>query len=120
MREHEVRSRAHAKALRRELTSAETILWSKLRLGRQHGFRFRRQHPIGPYIADFACIRARVVVELDGATHSTDEERAYDSRRNSFMRELGWRVLRFPNHEIYENLHDVIDSIYAVVPPPRG
>src|SRR6202166_4199115 len=88
-----------ARALRRRLTNAETILWSKLRHG-VGGMRFRRQHPIGPYIADFACIRARLVVEVDGATHSSDEERLHDARREAFLRSQSWQIIRVTNVEV--------------------
>src|ERR1700730_9966315 len=88
-----------ARAFRRKLTRAETILWSKLRHG-LGGMLFRRQHPIGPYIADFACIRARLVVEVDGATHSTDAERRYDARREAFLRSRSWQIVRVTNDEV--------------------
>jgi len=118
MREEEHRSRIFAKSMRSRLTGAETVLWSKLRRAREIGYRFRRQHPIGHYIADFACIRARLVIEIDGATHGSDEERAYDRRRESFLKGCGWRVLSFQNHEVYEHLHEVLETIYREVPPP--
>ena len=74
-----------ARALRRKLTNAETILWSQLRDGIGE-MRFRRQHPIGPYIADFACIQARLVVEVDGSTHASEEEQMHDARREAYLR----------------------------------
>ncbi len=104
---------SHARALRRKLTDAEAMLWSRLRKD-VHGIRFRRQHPIGPYIADFACVRARLVVEIDGATHSTDVELEYDARRDRYMRAQGWHVLRFRNDDIYDALGDVVERICSV------
>ncbi len=84
---------------RKKLTPAEALMWWRLR--RDYGdWRFRRQHPIGPYIADFACIEARLVIEIDGATHGTAEERAYDESRTRFMEANGWRVVRFTNLEV--------------------
>jgi len=118
MRDDEAQSRSRAKTFRRSLTNAEAILWSQLRQGRHRGYAFRRQHPIGPYIADFACIRARLVIELDGATHASDAERAYDARRDAYMAELGWRVQRYANFDVYENLQGVLEGIYRDIPPP--
>ncbi|MEE2525397.1 DUF559 domain-containing protein [Hyphobacterium sp. HN65] len=118
MRKSEQRSRAFAKRLRNNLTNAETILWSRLRRGGLNGQKFRRQHPIGPYIVDFACIQARLVVEVDGATHSTPDEVAYDRRRTRFLRKHGWFVYRATNPDIYENLNGVLEGIAAHLPPP--
>lgn len=91
MRENQKRD--VARKLRSEMTRAEIVLWTRLRRG-QLGARFRRQLPIGPYIADFACPAARLIVEVDGETHSTDEERAHDARRTAHLAGTGWRVLR--------------------------
>jgi very-short-patch-repair endonuclease len=101
------------------MTKAEIILWSRLRRSRDVGARFRRQHPIGPFIADFASIDARLVVEIDGATHSTDAERAYDQRRENYLKARGWRVLRVTNLDVYENLDAVLQAILDAIPPPR-
>ncbi len=100
---------ARARELRKRLTEAETTLWFRLR-GLQ-GIRFRRQHPVGPFIADFAFTRARLIVEIDGATHATEAERSYDARRDSFLRSRGWRVVRIPNVDIYERSDDVVSMI---------
>jgi very-short-patch-repair endonuclease len=101
---------SRARALRRKPTDAETMLWSRLRKD-VRGVRFRRQHPVGSYIADFACVRVRLIVEIDGATHSADAEREYDARRDRYMRTRGWYVLRVQNEDIYAALGDVVDSI---------
>lgn len=101
------------------MTEAEVILWSRLRRKAVHGRSFRRQHPIGPYIADFACRSARLVIEVDGATHSTDHEIAYDKKRDEYMTARGWRVFRISNMDVYRNLDDVLDVIFRAVPPPR-
>ncbi|HEX3675667.1 MAG TPA: DUF559 domain-containing protein [Rhizomicrobium sp.] len=85
VRNREERSRPFAKELRRRMTEAEVMLWSRLRLKEMHGVHFRRQHPIGPYIADFACVPAMLVVEVDGRTHATDEQHAHDVRRDAYM-----------------------------------
>jgi very-short-patch-repair endonuclease len=118
MRENERQSRLFAKTLRRNLTDAETVLWSKLQEGRPHGYRFRRQHPIGPFIVDFASVRARLVIEVDGATHGTDDEQEYDRRRESWLLRRGWRVLRFTNSDVYESLDSVVEAIHAAIPAP--
>jgi very-short-patch-repair endonuclease len=119
MREDEHRSRPFAVKLRQRLTDAEMIVWSRLRT-RRDGYRFRRQHPIGPYIADFACVRARLVIEIDGMTHCSDAERAYDARRDAFMQTKGWNVVRFTNDDVYERLDHVLEGIFLRLPTPRG
>jgi len=100
------------------MTDAEVILWSRLKLKSMHGFHFRRQHPIGPYIADFACVPARLVLEVDGATHSSQQEIAYDRRRDAYMTQRRWRVLRVTNEDVYKNLGNVFEMILTLTPPP--
>ena len=78
------RTRTRARELRKTLTDAEAILWSKLQRKGLHGYRFRSQHPVGPFIADFACHEARLIIELDGATHSTEDERLEDAKREAY------------------------------------
>lgn len=96
------------------MTKAEVLLWAHL--GRNAmGAKFRRQHPIGPYIADFACVERMLVVEVDGATHSTPEERAHDQLGTAFLRAEGWRVLRVRNSDVYENLDGVWRMIEAAL-----
>jgi|SRR5215469_11479286 len=102
---------ARARTLRRQMTNAETILWSRLRGKKMHGRKIRRQHPIGPYIADFACTSLGLVIELDGATHGSAEEIARDNRREGYLRYHGFRVLRFRNVAVYENLDAVLRTI---------
>ena len=118
MREREERSRKLAKDLRRAMTNAEVILWSRLRQGALAGLRFRRQHPIGPYIADFACISARLVIEIDGATHSTKTELNRDARRDAFLSQNGWNILRFGNQDVYHHLDGVLETILSHTPTP--
>jgi very-short-patch-repair endonuclease len=98
--------------MRRGMTEAEVILWSKLK-DDQLGARFVRQHPIGPYFADFACRGEKLVIEIDGDTHSTPDERAYDARRTAFIEAQGWGVVRFWNHEVRSNLRGIVESIEA-------
>ncbi|HEX4160581.1 MAG TPA: endonuclease domain-containing protein [Rhizomicrobium sp.] len=102
---------SRARALRRKMTGAETLLWSQLRRGKS-GMRFRRQHPIGPYIADFACVPARLVIEIDGATHSTEMEVRHDAQRDAFLRTRSWRVVRLTNDDVYRSLDAVLELIW--------
>jgi very-short-patch-repair endonuclease len=82
------------------------------RLGDSH---IRRQAPCGPYIADFLCLKERLLIEVDGATHSSAEELRHDAKRDAWFEMNGFRVLRFQNVEIYENLEGVIETILANV-----
>ncbi|MGZ5988765.1 MAG: endonuclease domain-containing protein [Rhizomicrobium sp.] len=118
MRDSENKSRRFAKELRRRMTDAEVILWSRLRRKTLLRHKFRRQHPIGNYIADFACVLGRLVIEVDGATHSSEAEMAHDAERDAFMRERGWRIVRVTNNDVYERLEDVLEAIFRALPPP--
>ena len=109
-----IEKKAMARRLRKKLTSAKALMWWRLR--RDYGdWRFRRQHPVGPYIADFACIEARLVIEIDGATHSSPEDIAHDERRTRFLNAQGWRVARFWNDEVVRNRDAVRDTIVALL-----
>ncbi len=79
------------------------------------GVRFRKQHPIGPYIADFACYPLRLIVEIDGATHATDEEREHDRKRTAYLESRRWLVLRFDNQAVYRNLDGVLEAVAMTV-----
>jgi len=118
MRDDEGKARRFAKHLRQSMTDAELILWSRLRRWPSGTIKFRRQHPIGIYIADFAVVAARLVIEVDGATHSSDSERTYDEVRDTYLRRRGWRVLRVRNDDVYKRLNDVLDFIASQLPPP--
>jgi very-short-patch-repair endonuclease len=100
-----------ARALRSNQTVAERKLWRELRQRQIEGFRFRRQAPMLGFVVDFACFDARLVVEVDGATHSSDEEIARDRKRDAILRENGNVILRFNNVEVYENLEGVLETI---------
>jgi very-short-patch-repair endonuclease len=102
------------------MTDAEIILWSRLRRKELHGARFRRQHPIGPYIADFAWVAGRLVLELDGSTHHTEKGHTHDAHRDAYMQQRGWRVIRIENEDVYRNLEGVCEMIFSLVPPPAG
>ena len=106
---------ARAKALRRDQTRAEAKLWRVLRNRQLNGWKFRRQCPIDRYVADFACVEANLVVEVDGATHSTEEELAWDRQRTGTIESCGFAILRIANAEIFENLDGVRESILAAI-----
>lgn len=117
-KEGEYRVTQKARALRQNMTKAEVILWAHLRKRAMNGARFRRQHPIGSYIADFACPASKLIVEVDGAAHSTPQELAYDERRTKYLEHLGWIVLRVTNTDIYKNIDGVWRTILARLAPP--
>ncbi|WP_040577243.1 DUF559 domain-containing protein [Methylopila sp. M107] len=94
-----------ARRLRQNATDAERALWRLLRDRRLEGVEFRRQVPIGPYVADFACASARLVIELDGGQHAESQA---DARRDEALRRLGWRVARFWNDEALRNREGVL------------
>lgn len=110
---------ARARRLRRDATNPEQKLWFHLRGAQMNGMSFRRQHPVGPYILDFYCAAAKLAVELDGDQHGTVEGRAHDMTRAQFLLGKGIRVLRFPNHELRENLDGVLKTIYRTLTPTR-
>jgi adenine-specific DNA-methyltransferase len=93
------RDRVRARTLRASSTDAERALWYRLRNRQLAGYKFRRQHPVGPYFADFACVEAQLVVELDGGQHLADGAIAADRRRTAVLREHGFHVLRFDDRQ---------------------
>jgi very-short-patch-repair endonuclease len=102
-----------ARQLRKNMTDAERALWRYLRLRQLDGHKFRRQVRIGPYVADFACLKAMLVIEVDGGQHA--EARAYDSRRDDFMRGQGYRVVRFWNNDVLRNIDGVWQTIVSEI-----
>ncbi|MBA1155563.1 DUF559 domain-containing protein [Vibrio parahaemolyticus] len=107
--------RERAKQLRSNATEPEQRLWRALKAIPVHGSHFRRQVPIGPYVVDFACLKARLVLELDGGHHSQDDVAAKDAARTQWLEKEGYRVVRFWNVELFENLNGVLDTIYAAL-----
>ncbi|WP_342151419.1 endonuclease domain-containing protein [Methylorubrum sp. SB2] len=105
------------KRLRHDQTEAERRLWLRLRDRRLAGFKFVRQESVGPYVADFCCREAKLIVELDGSQHA---ESAYDAIRDAWLTQRGYRVLRFWNAKAMTNTIGVLDTILAALPPsPR-
>ena len=100
-----------ARALREDDTEAEKRLWERLRSRRLGGLKFVRQLPVGPYFADFACRKRKLIVELDGVTHSRPEEASHDAVRTEVLERQGFRVMRFWNLEVFTNLDGVLESI---------
>jgi very-short-patch-repair endonuclease len=105
------RQRKRAKQLRQTMTRAETLLWRYLKANRIDGLGFRRQVPIRNYIADFVCLSAKLVVELDGESHDFEERRNADRRRDAFFLSEGFQVLRFTNERVMLNLEGVVELI---------
>jgi very-short-patch-repair endonuclease len=100
------------KNLRRNQSSVERLLWSKLRNRQLLGFKFRRQYGIGPFCVDCCCPAARLVIEEDGDSHFLNEEtKAKDRDRQKFIEDLGFAVIRFNNREIVENIEGVLETI---------
>ena len=109
------KQRVRARSLRINFTNAERIIWSALRAHRMNGASFRRQTPIGPYIVDFVCHAARLVVEIDGGQHFESKEEQRDARRDAYLIGRGFRVLRFNNHEVMSNRQGVLETIAAAI-----
>lgn len=108
------RLKAFARSMRRDPTPAEARLWARLRHN-QLGVRFRRQEPIGPFIADFACTTARIVIELDGDSH---EDLGRDLRRDRWLHERGWFVLHFDNGDVMMRIDETLALIDLALEDP--
>lgn len=120
MPEWQPRNTVRARELRREATPAERHLWPYLRGSQLGGHKFSRQMPLGPYFCDFLCRRAKMVIEVDGDTHAASREA--DARRDRFMQEQGYRVLRFSNADVLRNIEGVVTVIGEALadgPPPN-
>lgn len=100
-----------SKVLRKVGTDAEDILWQALRRKQLSGFKFRRQHPLHKYIADFYCHEAKLVIEVDGGIHNNPDNKEYDNNRSYELEQLGIKVLRFTNEEVNDNLEIVLNVI---------
>ncbi len=110
-----------ARDLRRNQTDAEKLLWYHLRNRAPAGFKFRRQHPIGPFIVDFVCQERRLITELDGGQHASQVEA--DRRRTHYLESRGFKVVRFWNHQVLGELESVLTVIHGMLvsdpPSPR-
>ena len=103
-----------AKQLRKNMTAAETILWMHLKDG-INGFKFRRQHPIGLYIADFYCHKAKLIIEVDGSIHNIAEVSSNDKFRQADIESWGNKVMRFSNEEIITQMENVLKTIKQTI-----
>jgi very-short-patch-repair endonuclease len=103
------RTLANAKRLRANLTDAERLLWSKLRRKQMNGLHFRHQVSIDSYVADFACLEIKLIIEADGGQHNINK--AKDARRTRWLESRGYRVLRFWNNDVLQNLDGVLEAI---------
>ncbi len=107
--------RSRRQALRRDATPAESLLWRAFRDRQVSGVKFRRQQQLGPFIADFYCRQAGLVVELDGSQHYEDAGIEYDARRTAYLESRGLRVIRVSNTDVLSNLAGVVECIWGVV-----
>ncbi|WP_394680555.1 endonuclease domain-containing protein [uncultured Comamonas sp.] len=106
-----------ARALRQSPTTAEQLQWRHLRNRQLAGAKFRRQHPLGPYILDFVCLEHGLVVEVDGGQHADLQAQAYDRQRAVWLRQQGLRVLRFWNHEVVQQTNEVLAHVLQALTP---
>lgn len=113
MKDATSQSHARAKTHRRDLTAAENVLWQELRRKQIGGYHFRRQVPIGPYFADFACVKEKLVIEVDGVGHAEPHEVLRDAKRTAYLESLGWRVVRFMNVEVFDETDAVVEAIWS-------
>ena len=102
-----------ARTLRKNQTDVEKLLWQHLRNRQLCGYKFRRQFPIAPYIADFACLELKLIIELDGGQHA--DQISYDNQRRLFLEQRGFKVIRFWNNDVIENTAGVLESIRLVI-----
>ena len=100
-----------AHELRKSMTSVEKILWRHLRNRRLNGFKFRRQHPIDIFIADFYCHERKLIIELDGGIHDTEEQHEYDLGRTFELQGKGFKIIRYSNEEVINDIEKVLKSI---------
>ena len=113
-----------ARNLRTNMTDAERKLWSRIRRSAL-GHRFRRQHPLGPYVVDFVCLDRRLVIEVDGGQHNSPDGIEKDQRRTAWLNDAGYRVLRFWNTDVLKNMEEIVETVFAALegeleedPPP--
>jgi len=109
-----------ARRMRHDMADCELRLWGKLRNRQLAGAKFRRQLPIGPFIADFASIEARLIVEVDGDSHGSEEDDVKDAARTAWLERNGWRVMRFWTTEVNGHLDEVVAEIWDALTGARA
>jgi len=110
------RGKTFARKLRKSETDAERKIWQQLRSHNLNGAKFRRQHPIGPYVVDFICINEKLIIELDGSQHQQQQD--YDAARTAFLEQSGYRVLRFWDDDVLLRTDDVMQAIFIALGSP--
>ena len=112
------RLQKYSRELRKNMTDAEKLLWSKIRRKQLKGYQFYRQKIIGNYIVDFYCPKANLIIELDGGQHYSDEGIKNDRNRDVYLVSFGLRVLRFSDREVFENLKGIMETIWDNLKSP--
>jgi very-short-patch-repair endonuclease len=107
----------HARRLRKSMSLPEVLLWQVLR-GQPNGVKFRRQHPIGPYVVDFCCLSSRLAIEIDGVAHDNVDNANYDVARMSEIERFGFRVVRLAASDVLQDVNTVAEAIVALATPP--
>jgi very-short-patch-repair endonuclease len=119
MLKYDKKLKEYSRKLRKNMTDAERLLWFKMRGNQLKGYQFYRQKPIGDYIVDFYCPKAELVIEIDGSQHYSSEGKQKDEIRDNYIKQVGLRVLRFSDIEVFKNLDEVIEVIWGNLPCPR-
>ncbi len=112
------RTQTNAASLRKQMTDGEHRLWYHLRKRQLNGYKFRRQYPVGPFITDFACLDAGLIVEVDGGQHG--DQRAKDEARTRFLEGRGFKVLRFWNNDVLQQTEVCLEAIASALSPHPG
>ncbi|MCW0000358.1 DUF559 domain-containing protein [Pararhizobium sp. YC-54] len=107
--------RKNARTMRKSMTDAELKLWNEIRAHRLMGLGFRRQLPIGGFIADFACPEHKIIVEVDGSGHGHDDQQYHDKHRDDVLSSLGWTILRFWNDDVLKDIDNVCQHIVRII-----
>lgn len=108
-------TRSNARRMRKSMTDAEAKLWQELRAHRLEGLGFRRQMPVSGYIADFACLEHKLIIEVDGSHHAEGEQLIHDEKRAVCLKEQGWLTLRFWNDDVLKDINNVCQHIISVL-----
>jgi very-short-patch-repair endonuclease len=106
--------RERRRELRKNSTTAERVFWNEVRGGKL-GAKFKRQNSIGGYIADFYCQKAKLIIELDGGIHDSEDAIEYDKIRDKYFTELGYKVLRYKNEDVLENMDNILYTIQLIL-----